>query len=60
VAKKTKFDMVMDIIETLYDGSDVDLREELRTKNKLQLRLQKLPNKKLAIILENLEENGNF
>jgi hypothetical protein len=54
---RTKIDMVMAIIELLYDGSDLDLREEHRTRNRMQLKLQKLSNKNLANMLGMLEES---
>ena len=53
---RTKIDMVWAIIELLYDGSDLDLREEQRTRGRMQLKLQKLPNKYLANMLGMLEE----
>jgi len=56
MAKKTKIDLVMAIIEIIYDGSNLPAREALRTRDKLQLRLQKVSNNRLDRILGNFQE----
>lgn len=56
---KTKIEMILRIIDVLDINAREDLSPitELQIRNRLQLRLQKLHNNRLASILGNLEED---